>query len=110
MEAVVSPTIRQVVALFLSLIARCASANQLSTVAGNYNINILYEGQHIPGSPFRAAVRADLDTRAIRCYGPGLDPSGVYCIAVQRQDISIQTYLIDALSLHLINRIACALC
>jgi hypothetical protein len=50
----------------------------LSTVAGNYNINILYEGKHIPGSPFRAAVRADLDTRAIRCYGPGLDPTGVY--------------------------------
>ncbi|CAF3564394.1 unnamed protein product [Adineta steineri] len=48
------------------------------TVAGNYNINILYEGKHIPGSPFRAAVRADLDTRAIRCYGPGLDPHGVF--------------------------------
>jgi len=48
------------------------------TVAGNYNINILYEGKHIPGSPFRAAVRADLDTRGIRCYGPGLEPSGVF--------------------------------
>ncbi|CAF0875720.1 unnamed protein product [Rotaria sordida] len=48
------------------------------TVAGNYNINILYEGKHIPGSPFRAAVRADLDTRGIRCYGPGLDPKGVF--------------------------------
>lgn len=47
-------------------------------MAGNYNINILYEGKHIPGSPFRAAVRADLDTRGIRCYGPGLEPSGVY--------------------------------
>lgn len=46
-------------------------------MAGNYNINILYEGQHIPGSPFRAAIRADLDTRGIRCYGPGLDPLGV---------------------------------
>ncbi|CAF0892142.1 unnamed protein product, partial [Didymodactylos carnosus] len=43
------------------------------TVAGNYNINILYEGKHIPGSPFRAAVRPDLDTRGILCYGPGLD-------------------------------------
>ncbi|CAF3849734.1 unnamed protein product [Rotaria sp. Silwood2] len=47
------------------------------TVSGNYNINILYEGKHIPDSPFRSAVRADLDTRSIRCYGPGLDSNGV---------------------------------
>jgi len=48
------------------------------TVAGNYNINILYEGKHVTGSPFRAAVRADLDTRSIRCFGPGLDTNGVF--------------------------------
>ncbi|CAF4485672.1 unnamed protein product [Rotaria socialis] len=48
------------------------------TVSGNYNINILYEGKHIPDSPFHSAVRADLDTHSIRCYGPGLDTNGVY--------------------------------
>ncbi|CAF3895693.1 unnamed protein product, partial [Adineta steineri] len=48
------------------------------TVAGNYNINILYEGKHIAGSPFHAAVRADLDTRTIRCYGPGIDTNEVF--------------------------------
>ena len=47
-------------------------------MAGNYNINILYEGKHVPGSPFHAAVRADLDTRSIRCFGPGLETKGVY--------------------------------
>ncbi|CAF0978621.1 unnamed protein product [Adineta ricciae] len=48
------------------------------TAPGNYNINILYEGKHIAGSPFHAAVRPDLDTRSIRCYGPGLDTNGVF--------------------------------
>ncbi|CAM4756036.1 unnamed protein product [Rotaria magnacalcarata] len=48
------------------------------TVSGNYNINILYEGKHIFGSPFHSAVRADLDTHSIRCYGPGLDTNGVF--------------------------------
>lgn len=47
-------------------------------VSGNYNINILYEGKHIAGSPFRAAIRADIDTRSIRCHGPGLDANGAY--------------------------------
>jgi hypothetical protein len=74
----------------------------LYTVAGNYNINILYEGNHIPGSPFRAAVRADLDTRAIRCYGPGLDPKGVYYM----DSPTIYTYIYY---IYLINRIACAI-
>ena len=59
------------------------------TVAGNYNINILYEGKHITGSPFRSAVRADLDTRTIRCYGPGLDPKGVYGVPSRRIHFAI---------------------
>jgi hypothetical protein len=98
----------------------------LSTVAGNYNINILYEGKHIPGSPFRAAVRADLDTRAIRCYGPGLDPTGVYEIdstaicfiathSLIHSFIHTHTYLyidIHSIASHRIALycIACALC
>ncbi|CAF2779085.1 unnamed protein product [Rotaria sp. Silwood2] len=34
-------------------------------------------GTYIPGSSLRSAVRADLDTRSIRCYGPGLDSNGI---------------------------------
>ncbi|CAF0961088.1 unnamed protein product [Rotaria sordida] len=45
-------------------------------VAGNYNINILYAGKHIPGSPFAAIV--DLNIQDIRCYGPGICSMGMY--------------------------------
>lgn len=48
----------------------------LPTMAGPYNINILYQGVHIPGSPFQATVESDLDINSIRCYGPGIDPQG----------------------------------
>ena len=48
----------------------------LPTMAGNYMINILYQGEHIPGSPFQATVKSDLDIRGIKCYGPGIDPMG----------------------------------
>jgi filamin len=49
----------------------------LPTMAGNYLINILYQGEHIPGSPFQATVESNLDIRGIRCYGPGIDPAGI---------------------------------
>lgn len=50
----------------------------LPTMAGDYMINILYQGVHIPGSPFKATVKSDLDIRGIKCYGPGIDPKGIY--------------------------------
>ncbi len=53
----------------------CA-VSYLPTMAGPYLINILYQGVHIPGSPFQATVKSDLDISKIRCYGPGLDPNG----------------------------------
>jgi hypothetical protein len=49
----------------------------LPTMAGAYNINILYEGVHIPNSPFQANVKSDLDISRIRVYGPGIDPKGI---------------------------------
>lgn len=49
----------------------------LPTMAGTYNINILYEGVHIPNSPFQAHVKSDLDISKIRVYGPGVDPKGI---------------------------------
>lgn len=49
----------------------------LPTMPGNYMINILYQGVHISGSPFQAAVKSDLDIRGIKCYGPGIDPKGI---------------------------------
>uniref|UniRef100_A0A8B9IT39 Uncharacterized protein n=1 Tax=Amazona collaria TaxID=241587 RepID=A0A8B9IT39_9PSIT len=40
---------------------------------GDYNINILFAGAHVPGSPFRAAVRAPFDASKVTCSGPGLE-------------------------------------
>ena len=77
MVAVVLHITQQVVS-FLSRSTFDVLIVSFRTVSGNYNINILYEGKHITGSPFHAAVRADLDTHTIRCYGPGLEPNGVY--------------------------------
>uniref|UniRef100_A0A8B9QBH9 Uncharacterized protein n=1 Tax=Apteryx owenii TaxID=8824 RepID=A0A8B9QBH9_APTOW len=41
--------------------------------AGDYNINILFAGAHVPGSPFRAPVRAPFDASKVTCSGPGLE-------------------------------------
>uniref|UniRef100_A0A4W4DUX2 Calponin-homology (CH) domain-containing protein n=1 Tax=Electrophorus electricus TaxID=8005 RepID=A0A4W4DUX2_ELEEL len=45
----------------------------LPTEAGDYNINILYGDAHIPGSPFRAAVKPALDAGRVKLSGPGLE-------------------------------------
>ncbi|KAF1606973.1 UNVERIFIED_CONTAM: Filamin-A, partial [Eudyptes pachyrhynchus] len=37
------------------------SVSYLPTEPGDYNINILFAGAHVPGSPFRAPVRAPFD-------------------------------------------------
>ena len=52
------------------------NVSYLPTMAGNYLINILYQGVHIPGSPFKAVVDSNLDIKGIKCYGPGIDPKG----------------------------------
>ncbi|XP_053908181.1 filamin-A isoform X1 [Cuculus canorus] len=50
----------------------CA-VSYLPTEPGDYNINILFAGTHVPGSPFRAAVRAPFDASKVTCSGPGLE-------------------------------------
>lgn len=44
------------------------------TEAGEYVIDIQYEGVHIPNSPFHVNVLPTTDTNAVRAYGPGLEP------------------------------------
>ncbi|XP_052400032.1 filamin-C isoform X1 [Carassius gibelio] len=45
----------------------------LPTEAGDYNINILFGEAHIPGSPFKAAVKPALDAGKVIVSGPGLE-------------------------------------
>lgn len=54
------------------------NVSYLPTMPGEYMINIMFQGEHIPGSPFKATVKSDLDIRGVRCYGPGIDPIGTH--------------------------------
>lgn len=49
------------------------SVSYLPTEAGDYNINILFGEEHIPGSPFKAAVKQALDPGRVTASGPGLE-------------------------------------
>uniref|UniRef100_A0A671Y2Z2 Filamin C n=1 Tax=Sparus aurata TaxID=8175 RepID=A0A671Y2Z2_SPAAU len=49
------------------------SVYYLPNEAGEYAINILFAEQHIPGSPFKAPVRAALDPSKVTASGPGLE-------------------------------------
>ncbi|KAM9510776.1 LOW QUALITY PROTEIN: filamin-A-like [Guaruba guarouba] len=49
------------------------SVSYLPTEPGDYNINILFAGAHVPGSPFRAPIRAPFDASKVTCSGPGLE-------------------------------------
>ncbi|XP_031734699.1 filamin-C-like isoform X1 [Anarrhichthys ocellatus] len=49
------------------------SVSYLPTEPGEYAINILFADQHIPGSPFKAAVQAEFDTNKVTASGPGLE-------------------------------------
>ncbi|TNN51674.1 Filamin-C [Liparis tanakae] len=48
------------------------SVSYLPTEPGAYAINILFAERHVPGSPFRAAVRPALDPGKVTASGPGL--------------------------------------
>ncbi|XP_056338632.1 filamin-C isoform X2 [Oenanthe melanoleuca] len=50
----------------------CA-VSYLPTAPGEYHINILFAGRHIPGSPFTAAVTAPFDPAKVTASGPGLE-------------------------------------
>ncbi|XP_061617262.1 filamin-C-like isoform X3 [Phyllopteryx taeniolatus] len=49
------------------------SVSYLPTECGKYNINILFADQHIPGSPFKAAVQSVFDPSRVTASGPGLE-------------------------------------
>ncbi|XP_019734990.1 filamin B a isoform X4 [Hippocampus comes] len=41
---------------------------------GLYDVNILYGGEHIPGSPFKVPVEDLVDPSKVKVYGPGVAP------------------------------------
>lgn len=49
------------------------SVSYLPTEPGEYAINILFAEQHIPGSPFKAAVQSVFDPNKVTASGPGLE-------------------------------------
>lgn len=49
------------------------SVSYLPTEPGEYAVNILFAEQHIPGSPFKAAVRPAVDPSKVTATGPGLE-------------------------------------
>ncbi|XP_078730303.1 filamin-C-like isoform X1 [Lampetra fluviatilis] len=49
------------------------SASYLPTMPGEYLVNILFADKHIPGSPFKAAVKPSVDASKVRASGPGLE-------------------------------------
>uniref|UniRef100_H2ZJ14 Uncharacterized protein n=1 Tax=Ciona savignyi TaxID=51511 RepID=H2ZJ14_CIOSA len=46
----------------------------LPTAPGEYEVNITYGGQNIPGSPFIVPVKDTVDPRKVSCNGPGVSP------------------------------------
>ncbi|XP_070164419.1 filamin-like isoform X1 [Polyergus mexicanus] len=54
------------------------SVAYLPTEAGDYGINITFNEQHVPGSPFQAIVVPDADLSKIKVTGNGIQPHGLY--------------------------------
>ncbi|KAI1882170.1 hypothetical protein AGOR_G00247920 [Albula goreensis] len=52
------------------------SVEYIPFTPGDYDVNITFGGQPIPGSPFRVPVRELVDPSKVKCSGPGLG-SGV---------------------------------
>ncbi|XP_066561059.1 filamin-C isoform X4 [Amia ocellicauda] len=49
------------------------SVSYLPTEPGEYSINILFAEAHIPGSPFKAAIKPVFDPSKVTASGPGLE-------------------------------------
>lgn len=52
------------------------SVAYLPTETGDYGINITFNEQHVPGSPFQAIVISDADLSKIKVSGNGVQPHG----------------------------------
>uniref|UniRef100_A0A8B9VP85 Filamin B n=1 Tax=Anas zonorhyncha TaxID=75864 RepID=A0A8B9VP85_9AVES len=48
------------------------SAEYVPYVPGDYDVNITYGGEHIPGSPFKVPVKDVVDPSKVKIAGPGL--------------------------------------
>uniref|UniRef100_A0A670IUH0 Filamin B n=1 Tax=Podarcis muralis TaxID=64176 RepID=A0A670IUH0_PODMU len=48
------------------------SAEYIPYVPGDYDVNITYGGEHIPGSPFKVPVKDVVDPYKVKVSGPGL--------------------------------------
>ncbi|KAI5105622.1 filamin-C isoform X2 [Silurus meridionalis] len=64
------------------------SVSYLPTEPGDYSINILFGGAHVPGSPFVAKVRPALDAGRVVASGPGLERAIVGSVASFTVDCS----------------------
>ncbi|XP_025833644.1 filamin-A isoform X1 [Agrilus planipennis] len=54
------------------------SVAYLPTEAGDYGINITFNDQHIPGSPFQALIVPEVDISKIKVSGNGIQLHGVF--------------------------------
>lgn len=48
----------------------------LPLIPGDYKVNVTYNKDHIPGSPFKATIKPSLGATGVKAYGPGLEPQG----------------------------------
>ena len=46
--------------------------------AGEYDINILWEGVHIPNSPYHISIKPSVDSNAVAVYGEGLESEKLF--------------------------------
>lgn len=51
-------------------IVRC---EYMPTTAGEYAVNVLFEGEHVPNSPFRFPISTTTDSGLVKAYGPGIE-------------------------------------
>lgn len=51
------------------------SVEYVPTEPGEYDVAIKFADNHIPGSPFKVLVGAEVDESLVKAYGPGLEPN-----------------------------------
>lgn len=85
------------------------SVTYLPTKGGDYVINITFNDEHIPGSPFHAIVAPDVDINKFRVTGNGLSPYGIYSVLCFRMVLHY-FYLIDDFMLQFFTNRMCKDC
>nr|XP_034194132.1 filamin-A isoform X4 [Osmia lignaria] len=82
------------------------SVAYLPTEVGDYGINITFNEQHIPGSPFQAIVVKDTDVSKIKVTGNGIQPNGL-CVD-QSTEFTIDTRGIGKTE-NDVNKVSCTI-